>query len=280
MSRCIWLCLASLGCAKDATEPATDRGCNGHADLCDRPIDAVTFAGTHNSMANADAGWMAPNQQHGITQQLTDGIRAMMLDTTEWEGEPYLCHGYCELGAQPLADGLGEIEEFLQNNPRDVVLIVFQDGLSIDEMVASLDASGLADRAWEWGDDLPTLGGLIDEETNLIVTSEHHSPPPGWYHHAWELIQDTPYSFASADEMSCEAFRGSTDSPLFMMNHWLSTPLPTETGAMEVNASAVLGARTERCTQERNRHVNIVAVDFYNHGDLFEVVDGLNGITP
>jgi len=49
---------------------------------------------------------------------------------------------------------------------------------------------------------------------------------------------------------------------------------------MEVNANAVLGERTERCAQERNRHVNIVAVDFYNHGDLFEVVHRLNGITP
>ncbi len=228
-------------------------------------------------MANLDAGWMAANQQHGITRQLEDGIRALMLDTMEWNGEAYLCHGYCELGAQPLDEGLAEIEDFLDANSSEVVAIVFQDGLSRDVMVAALEESGLSSRAWAWDGSIPTLGELIDAGTPLIVTAEHSEPPPDWYHHAWELIQDTPYDFQSAEDMDCTLFRGSIESPLFLVNHWVGTPLPTETGALEVNDKSILGERADECEQGRSRRINILAVDFYNLGDLFSVVDQLNG---
>ena len=96
------LWLVAVGCTSGSTGTGDAAvNCNGHAELCDRTLDNVTLPGTHNSMSNLDAGWIAANQQHGITRQLDDGIRALMLDTMEWNGEPHLCHGYCELGAQP-----------------------------------------------------------------------------------------------------------------------------------------------------------------------------------
>ncbi len=62
-------------------EPLDTIGCNGSLDLCDRPLDQVVFACTHNAMGAADVpGWMFPNQQRGIRTQLQDGIRAFMLD--------------------------------------------------------------------------------------------------------------------------------------------------------------------------------------------------------
>ena len=105
--------VASMGCSEKTAGTEPDPGtqaCNGHPALCDRRLDEVTLATTHNAMSSEAAGWIAPNQGFGITQQLEDGIRGMMLDTMDWNGEDYLCHGYCELGAQPLLEGLGEIE--------------------------------------------------------------------------------------------------------------------------------------------------------------------------
>ena len=63
----------------DAGEP--DPKCNGHEELCERPYDQVSYAMTHNAMSNAAAGWVLPNQSFGITRQLQDGIRGLMLDT-------------------------------------------------------------------------------------------------------------------------------------------------------------------------------------------------------
>ncbi len=272
-----------LGCAS-GPNPSMDveeaeGGCNGHPALCSRPLDQVTLAGTHNSMSNADAEWLAPNQQHGIGRQLEDGIRALMLDTMEWNGEPYLCHGYCELGAQPLSDGLQEVEDFLETNPNEVVLIIFQDGLSVETTVAVMDEVGLTQRVWSASEEpFPTLQEMIDAGTRIVVTAESSGPPPSWYHHAWSLIEDTPYGFSSAEEFECTPNRGSADSPLFLMNHWLSTPLPTEEGAQAVNRADILESRAVQCEREREKRINILAVDFYNHGDLFDVVDRLNGV--
>jgi hypothetical protein len=61
-------------------EPVLD-ACNGHPELCDRRLNEVAFAATHNSMAAADIpNWMFPNQEKGIRGQLEDGIRGFLID--------------------------------------------------------------------------------------------------------------------------------------------------------------------------------------------------------
>jgi hypothetical protein len=55
--------------------------CNGSAALCERRLNEVAFAGTHNSMSAADEpGWVFANQRHSIEAQLGDGIRLFLLD--------------------------------------------------------------------------------------------------------------------------------------------------------------------------------------------------------
>jgi len=43
-----------------------------------------------------------------------------------------------------------------------------------------------------------------------------------------------------------------------------------------VNAYAPLLARARACQRVRGQRVNLLAVDFYEEGDLFKVVDTLN----
>jgi hypothetical protein len=64
-----------------AGTPATARACNGSEALCDRRLDEVVFAATHNSYAAAEQPrWLFPNQRFGIARQLRDGIRAFLID--------------------------------------------------------------------------------------------------------------------------------------------------------------------------------------------------------
>ena len=279
-----WIAAAlGWGCTSTESPKEQESGCNGHEELCERPLDGVTLAGTHNSMSNEDEGWLAPNQKFGITRQLEDGVRAMMLDTVDWDGEPYLCHGPCELGAEPLADGLAKIENFLKAQPNQVLVILFQDELSVETMVEVMDAVGLSQRVWTWDGEtvpLPTLGALIDAETNLVVLGEAGHPPPAWYHHAWDLLTDTPYDFWDADDFTCDLYRGEASNPLFLVNHWVSRPLPDAEMAGVVNQAEILADRAQSCAEERGRPVNILAVDHYDRGDLFVVVDELNGLAP
>jgi Short repeat of unknown function (DUF308) len=55
--------------------------CNGYVELCNRRLDQVVFAGTHNSMSAADTrGWLLANQRRTISRQLRDGIRLFLID--------------------------------------------------------------------------------------------------------------------------------------------------------------------------------------------------------
>ena len=68
-------------------------------------------------------------------------------------------------------------------------------------------------------------------------------------------------------------------APLFLLNHWVSTdPLPRPGDGARVNAYGPLLRRAQECARIRGHVPNLVAVNFYRRGDLFRVVDTLNGV--
>lgn len=253
--------------------------CNGAAALCGLPLDAVTFPGTHNAMSNADEGWAAPNQQHPPARQLEDGIRAMLLDTYLDEGEAVLCHGFCALGRTPLRDVLEELAAFLDANPREVVVLVMQDALPVDDTLVAFQDAGLSDRlivAPQEGTSWPTLGALVADDRRVLLTRESGEPGPAAYRPFYELAWDTPYSFRTPEEFTCDLLRGDRDHALFQVNHWLADPLPSLRTAEVANSAATLRQRLADCEAEVGRRPTVLAVDFYAEGDLFEVVAELN----
>jgi hypothetical protein len=65
------------------SEPVADAAgrCNGHTELCDRPLDEVAVVATHNAMSVPLPGWFAALQERPIPGQLEDGVRGLLLDT-------------------------------------------------------------------------------------------------------------------------------------------------------------------------------------------------------
>ena len=109
-----------------------------------------------------------------------------------------------------------------------------------------------------------------------------------WYQLAYARVtQETPLAFSRPAQLtdpaqlpaSCRPNRGTPTAPLFLVNHWINTdPLPRPSHADVVNAYEPLLRRARTCERIRDRRVNLVAVDFYDRGDLFRVVDTLNGV--
>jgi hypothetical protein len=284
---CLFACVG--GCAPSSS-PAAARRCNGHEALCERPLDEVVFAGAHNAMSSRDDGFLAPNQFIALPGQLRLGVRAFMLDT--YAPDPAapddgvrLCHGSCDLGVITLEQTLARLARFLDEEPDTVVHLMLQDDASIVDTAAAFEAEGLfGELAVLDGRALPTLGDLIDDGTRIVVTAENQGPDPGapWFMPMFSLFQDTPFTFASVDDLaaeaSCAANRGDADSPLLLVNHWLGNPLPDDTLADDANAAAILDERVRRCAVRRGRPPHVVAVAFVDVGDLITVVDGLNGL--
>ena len=112
------VCTLGLSTAVAAAPPSTD------ALLLERRYDRVSVLMTHNSMSNRAEGWLFPNQNFGLTRQLNDGVRGLMLDVHLVGDRPFLVHGKAFLGKRPLVDGLKEIGRFLKKSPQAVVTIM------------------------------------------------------------------------------------------------------------------------------------------------------------
>ncbi len=300
--------------------------CNGHAELCDRRVDQVTLAATHNSMSAVADGWLFASHSGGVAAQLEAGVRGLLIDV--WHGfqtdngvrtelltgdrdqlieeyglelveardriaatlgvegrrDLFLCHGFCELGATPFADTLADIRRFIVTHPRDVVVLVIQDEAppgAIATAIADADLVRYAYTHPEPAAPWPTLGELIDSGRTLIVMAEGGATPEPWFHAAYALAQETPYAFTSPDDLSCAPNRGEADAQLFLVNHWIEDITPSPGDAAVLNARDVLLPRLRECAAERGLTPNLVAVNFYLEGDLFEVIDELNGVvTP
>ena len=312
--------------------------CNGHAQLCDRPLDEVVLPATHNSMSVPLEGWFAALQERPISGQLEDGIRGLLFDTHYADRLPngrtrtyfgsaaqfrravnqdgvsdrsveaatrlrdrlgfrgrgergmYLCHTFCELGATPLAGVLEDIREFLVTHPAEVLVVINQDFVTPADFVRAMEEAGLTDYVFEppsrspW----PSLRELIERDQRLLVLAENRAGAAPWYQLAYERVtQETPFTFGAPAELtapadipaSCRSNRGTSTAPLFLVNHWINTdPAPRPSNAAIVNAYEALLRRARSCQRLRGRRPNLLAIDFYKRGEIFDVVDTLNGI--
>lgn len=302
--------LASVFVATAASAEA--RRCNGHAELCNRPYDQVTFAESHNAMSASDLGWLGANQDVPMPEQLAQGVRVLHIDTRYWEtpevtadfasslppdladvvlaaaaaANPvrpgvWLCHALCRLGATKLETGLRQIADFMRNNPDEVVTLDIEDQVSAADTVAVFRHSPLFRYIYTPGDPSqpwPTLGQMISSGRRLVVFAENHGGTPSWFAKLYRYAMETPYTFTNPSQFSCRPNRGGTGKRLFVLNHFITRQAPSRNDAAAVNAHARLVTRARRCGAQRGHEPNFVNVDFSNLGDVAGAVDTLNRV--
>ncbi len=308
-------------------------GCNGFVELCDRRLDEVTLAATHNSESSAQALFLNPNHGIDIASQLELGVRGLLIDAylgqrndegtvrtdlapkavdaveakigvdglaaaqrlagsvafgpVAGDTELYLCHVLCELGALKAVDVFREIRDWMDRNPREVLMIVIEDAAPTADIKRELEAGGLAELASavpiRAGLPTPTLRELIDSGRRLLVMAEDKGDATGWYRRAFEVLQETPFAFTSPAQLelesSCRVNRGGTRPPLFLVNHWVESYPPRPRDATIVNEREFILRRARECARIRDRTPTLIAVDFVERGDLIGAVDVLNGVS-
>jgi len=257
--------------------------CNGAQDLCDRRFDQIAFATTHNSMSNEDDNWLNPNHRHGIQKQMQDGVRAFMLDLHYWEDQVMMCHWICAMGStlfgmKPLETALAEMKQFLEENPGEVLVIIFESYVSASDVEAVFDAAGFSERVYSHsqGRPWPTLSRLIASGKRLVVFSDDESTTADWHHPVWDHCWETDYDIQGVEQFNCEVNRGSTDNDLFILNHFISNPHASEEWAAQANEFDVLYSRATGCFEDTGQLPNFITVDFYSIGDVMAVVEQLN----
>ena len=208
-------------------------------------------------------------------------IRDRLVGVDESKRGLYFCHGFCELGAYPVAPALREIRDILVAEPDEVIIIVVEDYVTPEDLAGEFQKSGLADFVYtgEPGPPWPTLRQLIESGKRVLAFTESGKPGVPWLRPAFQTFRETPYSFHKVGDFSCRPNRGGDTGTLFQINHWIdTTPTPKPSNAAIVNAYDFLLARAEKCAAERRHLPNLIAVDFYRTGDLFSVVNKLNRV--
>ena len=246
--------------------------------LDSRAFDDVAWATTHNSMSADSDGWMVPSQEHGELRQLNDGVRGLMLDVHDEQGEAWLCHGYCSLGSQPLVEGLAELRGFLGANPGTVITLILENYVSAALLEDAFEASGLLElcSTHDAGEPWPTVGELTAAGERVVVLTDHEGGERPWLLYTWDHAWETHWAAEVPEDLSCEPNRGDPDNALFILNHFLTDPVSLPQLAAQVNDPAFLEDRARRCWEEHDAIPNFVAVDFYATGDVLSVVEALN----
>lgn len=231
-----------------------------------------------------------------ISPEVAQSVLDSAPDRAQARDGTFLCHNECVFGGQELVEALVEIRTFLDENPREVVTLIVQDAIDVDDTVAAFTEAGLLDYVYDQRDRWPTLGELIERNDRLVVFAEFYGGSPDWYAPAFDVtadevdedplmkvqpgaMQETPFMVEDPNAFTCAASRGSTDDPLFLMNHWVSRLTPSRADAVIVNERQFLVDRARRCEAERGLPPNFLAVDFYNLGDVVGAADELNGVS-
>jgi hypothetical protein len=325
------LTLSLTGDERKRRRQAAVTACNGSPALCDRPINEVVFPGTHNSMSAADQnGWYFANQRRGITRQLRDGIRLLLIDPhlgvrdrrgrvrtdllaegadrnrvakqlspdaipaaerlvgrigfgqLRGKRDTFLCHTLCELGATHMVGGLREVRDFLRRNRGEVVVILVEPFVSPERVEEAFRKSGLLRYTAELERDepMPTLRELIRDDKRVVVFTERGGGAYPWYHDQFSFTQDTPLGVEHPGDFSCNFARGDENSPIFMLNRWVDRFPPPLTDNRRASQREALLGYARRCQRRRGLLPGLIAVDFYDQGNIVDVARELNRLPP
>jgi len=279
----------------NSNEPAieTEVLCNGSTNLCSKKYNEVVFACTHNAYnyPTEPANFILPNQNQSIQQQLNDGIRALMLDVyyadenIENTSETiWLYHSISLAGYNNLENELKVVANFLKNNPTEIITLILECYVEFPDFEKALANSELTSFLYnlapngEW----LTLQKMIETNQRLVVlTDVDDAASASWYIYVWDVAFETHYSNKSRMDFSCNPNRGDTANDLFIFNHFI-TQATLGTGLVDssvvINQYDYLLNRLNECQSYHDKLPNFVTVDFYDSGNVMQVVNQLNGL--
>lgn len=282
-------------CAIDAATPVSSFSQNFTL-----PFNKYAWVTTHNSYAILGETSLLgvtivsqENQEDSVTSQLNKGVRGLMLDIYEFDGDIWLCHSvyrqcYDFTAFRPLNTTLLEIETFLAANPTEVVTIFFEDYVNTTNALSTaLTAAGLSKYMFPLakmptdGSDWPTISAMITGNERLLVfTSIKTKQSTEGIAYQWNYVLENQYGTVAetCGRRAESAVLTDKTKSLFLENYFPTNP--NRTTACIDNSDHLSKALNVCSSATGNRWANFVAVDFYQRSTskgVFKAVDTLNG---
>ncbi|MFQ6623536.1 hypothetical protein Gotur_004467 [Gossypium turneri] len=267
------------------------------------PFNKYSWLMTHNSFSIVDAPSLQGvqrltfyNQEDTVTNQLMNGVRGLMLDMYDFNGDIWLCHsfrGQCFnfTAFQPAINTLREVETFLSQNPSEIVTIVIEDYVHTPKGLSNLFVNAGLDKYWfpvskmpKKGEDWPTVNEMVQDNHRLLVfTSVASKEAEEGIAYQWKYILENEAGDPGVKPRSCPNRKesrplNSKSASLFLMNYFSSYPVETEACKEH---SAPLADMIGTCFKAAGSMMpNFLAVNFYMRSDgggVFYDLDSMNG---
>ena len=111
----------------------TKNCCNGLDNICDLRVDQILYACPHNGMATYENGFLfGPNHLYEFEKSLPVGYRGQNFDLCNCNGVYQHCHGVCNLGARSPLDVWGHMNDFLDQNPTEILHVTIEINNAVD----------------------------------------------------------------------------------------------------------------------------------------------------
>ncbi|XVF59392.1 hypothetical protein PTKIN_Ptkin07bG0272200 [Pterospermum kingtungense] len=267
------------------------------------PFNKYSWLVTHNSFSIVDAPSFTGaqrmtfyNQEDSVTNQLRNGVRGLMLDMYDFEGDIWLCHsfqGQCFnfTAFQPAINTLREVEAFLSQNPSEIVTIIIEDYVHTPKGLTKLFTNAGLDKYSfpvskmpKKGEDWPIVNEMVQANHRLLVfTSVASKEAEEGIAYQWKYILENGAGDPGIKPGSCPNRKesrplNSKGASLFLMNYFPTYPV--EADACKEH-SAPLADMIGTCYKAAgNMMPNFLAVNFYMRSDgggVFFDLDSMNG---
>ncbi|KAL0723385.1 hypothetical protein Bca4012_037984 [Brassica carinata] len=233
-----------------------------------------------------------------ITDQFSvvSGVRALMLDTYDYEGDIWLCHsfdGKCfEFTKFNRAiDTFEEVFTFLTANPSEIVTLFLEDYVKSPKALTKVFTDSGLKKFWfpvenmpKGGQDWPLVKDMVANNHRLVVfTSDKSKEETEGIAYQWNYVVENQYGDDGVKPSECRN-RGESSQlndktkALVLVNHFSTVAIKLLT--CEENSQHLIDTITTCYSPAGDRWANFVAVNFYKRsvgGGTFQAVDKLNG---
>ena len=110
--------------------------CNGLENICDLRVNEIMFATLHKgTAAKEDGSFLNPNHLFSLESSLKAGYRGLHLQVCNCGGKYEFCNGICHLGARNPTEVFLNIDRFVRDHPREVLLLKIELNSQVDQKV-------------------------------------------------------------------------------------------------------------------------------------------------
>mmetsp|Transcript_6834 Transcript_6834/g.11907 ORF Transcript_6834/g.11907 Transcript_6834/m.11907 type:complete len:393 (+) Transcript_6834:142-1320(+) len=271
--------------------------CNGLETICDLQANEVLYATLHNAMATFEDGFLfGPNHRFNLEKAVEAGFRGLNLDLCNCGGETIFCHGICTLGPRDVVEVMDFVNNFLDENPSEVIVFIYQVNNDVDQVVDLNDfysqmtqVSGFMEKLYvhsgpnaTW----PTLRELTS--TNKRVIMFHYNGPdcdvagecPDGLHWYYNYASDNPWNHETIASItdtsnSCVLRPNGVNRNVFVgLNNFVSPP--SQDSAATLNAYDTSLNYVETCGATFGTDVNFLIADFWSEGEIPRMTQDYN----